>query len=493
MGWNTWNNYGCNITDALIRSSADAMVNSGMAAAGYKYINLDDCWQGTGRTNGHVNLDSDFPNMKALGDYIHSKGLKLGVYSDHGTATCAGRVGSYSYETTDANDYASWGVDYLKYDNCNLPSGDNVQTDYTNMKNALASSGRAIVYSICAWNYQSWMPGIGNLWRTTGDISDSWASMSSLPNTNNTSASVAGPGAWNDPDMLEVGRGGMTDTEYRTHFGWWAIMAAPLIAGNNITSMSQATKDILLAPEIIAVDQDSLGKQGTRVWDGGNWQNIWSKQMSGTNRRAVFVLNGSTAATSITVSWSQIGLPAGNATVRDLWSKTDLGTFTSYTASNIPAHGSRMLMITSAGSGPTSTPVPGATPTRTPTPIPGATSYEAEAGARSGAAVITACSTCSGGNKVGYIGNGTANYITLTINASTAGSKTMTIYFLVSGTRPMFVSVNGGAATQLSLSGSSWTAPVSTTMTVTLKAGSNTIKFYNDTAYAPDLDRITIQ
>ncbi|MGC1379101.1 MAG: CBM35 domain-containing protein, partial [Anaerolineales bacterium] len=176
-----------------------------------------------------------------------------------------------------------------------------------------------------------------------------------------------------------------------------------------------------------------------------------------------------------------------------LWSRTDLGTFTSYTASNIPSHGSVMLKIVSTGSGPTSTPVPGATPTRTPTAVPGVTSYEAEAGARSGAAVITACSTCSGGNKVGYIGNGTANYVTLTVNASTAGSKTMTIYFLVSGTRPMFVSVNGGTGTQLNLSGSSWTAPVSTTMTVTLNAGNNTIKFYNDTAYAPDLDRITIQ
>ena len=412
MGWNTWNNYGCNITDTLIRSSADAMVNSGMAAAGYKYINLDDCWQGTGRTNGHVNLDSDFPNMKALGDYIHSKGLKLGVYSDHGTATCAGRVGSYSYETTDANDYASWGVDYLKYDNCNLPSGDNVQTDYTNMKNALASSGRAIVYSICAWNYQSWMPGVGNLWRTTGDISDSWASMSSLPNTNNASASVAGPGAWNDPDMLEVGRGGMTDTEYRTHFGWWAIMAAPLIAGNNITSMSQATKDILLAPEIIAVDQDSLGKQGTRVWDGGNWQNIWSKQMSGTNRRAVFVLNGSSSTTSITVSWSQIGLPAGNATVRDLWSKTDLGTFTSYTASNIPAHGSRMLMITSAGSGPTPTAVrtntPGPTPTTGAFPVAG--TYYRLINRNSGkVAEVANFSTADGGNVQQWSWTGTSS------------------------------------------------------------------------------------
>jgi alpha-galactosidase len=249
------------------------------------------------------------------------------------------------------------------------------------MKNALASSGRAIVFSICAWSYQSWMPSTGNLWRTTGDINDSWGSMYGIPNTNNASASSAAPGAWNDPDMLEVGRGGMTDTEYHTHFGWWAIMAAPLIAGNDVRSQSAATTAILEAPEIIAVDQDSAGHQGTRVWDGGNGLNIWSKTQSGTNTRAVFVLNGSNSTASITISWSQIGLPAGNATVRDLWSRTDLGTFTSYTASNIPSHGSVMLKIVSGGSVPTNTPTrtptvgasntpngPTSTPTRTLTP-----------------------------------------------------------------------------------------------------------------------------
>jgi alpha-galactosidase len=365
-------------------------------------------------------------------------------------------------------------VDYLKYDNCNLPAGDNIQTDNVNMKNALAASGRAIVFSICDWNFQSWMPGTGNLWRTTGDINDSWGSMYAIPNTNNASASSAGPGAWNDPDMLEVGRGGMTDTEYRTHFGWWAIMAAPLIAGNDTRSQTAATSAILEAPEIIAVDQDPAGHQGTRVWDGGNGLNIWSKTQSGTNTRAVFVVNGGSATANITVSWSQIGLPAGNATVRDLWSQTDLGTFTSYTVSNIPSHGSRMFKIVSTGGG-------------------SLTSYESEAGTRSGAAVIAACSTCSGGNKVGYIGNGAANYLTNTVNVSTAGSKTLTIYYIVSGTRPLFVSVNGGAGTQLNLSGTDWTTPHSTTMTVSLNAGNNTIKFYNDTAYGPDLDRITIQ
>ena len=452
MGWNSWNKFGCNVTDALIRQMADAMVSSGMAAAGYKYIIVDDCWQGTGRTNGHVNLDPDFPNMKALADYVHSKGLKFGLYSDHGSATCQGRVGSYGYETTDAQDYASWGVDYLKYDNCNLVAGSTLQADYTRMRDALAATGRPIVFSICAWHYESWMPSVGNLWRTTGDISNSWNGMIGIPDTNNQTASVAGPGAWNDPDMLEVGNGGMTDTEYRTHMSLWAIMAAPLISGNDLRSMTQATKDILMAPEIVAVDQDALGKQGTRVWVGGsgNWLNIWSKQLSGTNVRAVALFNGTTAAASITVNWSQISLPAGNATVRDLWARTDLGSFNnSYTVS-VPAHGTVMLKIVSASSGPTSTPTP-------------SSSVEAETGALSGAAVIASCASCSGGSAVGYIGNGTANYDTLTVNASVSGNQSLTIYGLVSGTRSFSVSVNGGPAQVVSMTGTSWTTPTSST------------------------------
>lgn len=627
MGWNSWNRFGCNVSDTLIRQMADAMVSSGMRDAGYQYINVDDCWQGTGRTNGHVNLDPDFPDMRALADYVHSRGLKFGLYSDRGTHTCAGRVGSYGYETTDANDYASWGVDYLKYDNCNAVG--EIQSDYVRMRDALASTGRPIVYSICAWQFYSWAPNTGNLWRTTGDISDNWGSVWGIPNSNNASASAAKPGAWNDPDMLEVGNGGMTDTEYRTHMGWWAIMAAPLIAGNDLRTMSQATKDILMAPEIIAVDQDPLGIQGTRVWDDGNSLNIWSKQLSGTNTRAVFLLNGRSSAASVTVSWSQIGLPAGNATVRDLWTRTDLGTFNnSFTVSNIPAHGSRMLKIVSvSGGGPAGytwcanengtctfsgtasvaygangafnyrtatnsiacdnatfgdplvgvvkacyyqissctptaiTPyvqINGGTWTQTsgasvnvgdsvrfgPQPISGGTwnwsgpngfsatsrevtinniqtnqagnyvatytntggctstqtfsvtvsgSYEGESGSLSGAARPASCSACSGGQKVGYIGNGSANYVTLSISAGNAGSRTMTVYYLLSGSRSFYVSVNGGAGTQLSLSGTSWSTPVSTTMTISLNAGNNTIRFYNDGAYAPDLDRIVIQ
>jgi alpha-galactosidase len=410
MGWNSWNKFGCNVTDALVRQMADAMVSSGMSAAGYKYIVIDDCWQSTTRTNGHVNLDPDFPNMKSLADYVHSKGLKFGLYSDHGTSTCAGRAGSYGHETTDAQDYATWGVDYLKYDNCNLVAGSNLQTDYTRMRDALAATGRPIVFSICAWHYESWMPSVGNLWRTTGDISNSWNGMIGLPDTNNQSASVAGPGAWNDPDMLEVGNGGMTDTEYRTHMSLWAIMAAPLISGNDLSNMTQATKDILMAPEILAVDQDALGKQGTRVWVGGsgNWLNIWSKQLSGTNVRAVALFNGTTSAADITVNWSQIGLPAGNATVRDLWARADRGTFNNSYTINVPAHGTVMLKIISGSSGgPTPTP---AGPTATPGAFPVAGTYYRLISRVSGkVAEVAGFSTADGGNVQQWTSTGTSS------------------------------------------------------------------------------------
>ena len=490
MGWNSWNIFHENINETQIKGIADAMVTSGMKDAGYIYLNLDDNWMATSRdANGNLRADpTRFPSgMKALGDYIHSKGLKFGIYGDRGLRTChhyyAGPVGSqsgsYGNEARDAQTFASWGVDYLKYDNCDTAPGSNMQTDYTNMKNALAATGRSIVYSICAWQYQSWMPANGNLWRTTGDIANNWNSMVGIYDINVGLYASAGPGAWNDPDMLEVGNGGMTDTEYRTHMSLWAIMAAPLIAGNDIRSMTQATKDILMAPEILAVDQDPLGKQGQKISDNGNLE-IISKQLSGTNVRAVALFNRGTAASNITVTWSQIGLPAGNASVRDLWARADRGSFNnSYTVS-VPAHGTVMLKIVSGSTGPTPTTGP-------------SSSVEAETGTLSGAAVLASCAACSGGSSVGYIGNGAANYVTLNVNASTAGNRTLTIYSLVSGTRSFSVSVNGGAAQTVSITGSSWTSPAAASpITVALNAGNNTVKFYNDTAYAPDLDRIVI-
>jgi alpha-galactosidase len=365
MGWNSWNKFGGGVTDTLVRGIADAMVSSGMQAVGYQYINIDDMWQASSRdSSGNIVPDSSkFPNgMKALADYVHGKGLKLGLYSDRGTKTCAGKPGSYSYETKDAQTYASWGADYLKYDNCSPAAGSNIQTDYTNMANALKATGRPIVFSICAWWFYTWGTTIGQLWRTGTDITDTWDkdahSFISLLNNNGGwsgrysgasygspgLAQYAGPGHWNDPDMLEVGNGGMTDTEYQSHFSLWAIMAAPLIAGNDVRSMSAATKSILTNADVIAVDQDALGIQGKPISTSTTLE-VWSKKLSGTQTYAVVLFNRTAASADITVTWSSLGITSTSATVRDLWSHTDLGpTTTQYTAT-VPSHGVVMLKV----------------------------------------------------------------------------------------------------------------------------------------------------
>jgi len=366
MGWNDWNRYGCGISDSLIRQQADAMVSSGMQAAGYQYINIDDCWASKSRTsNGSIVPDSSkFPNgMASLASYVHSKGLKLGLYTDAGTATCAGYPGMYGHEQQDANTFASWGIDYLKVDWCSS-TGEDAQTEYTKIGNALRSSGRAILFSLCDWgqsNVWTWGPGVGNMWRTTGDITDTWSSMLSNFDSSASHASSAGPGGWNDPDMLEVGNGGMSTTQDQAHFSLWAISAAPLITGTDLTSMSSTTKSILTNTDVIAVDQDSLGVQGTKVSDSNGLQ-VWSKRLQGGSV-AVVLLNRNGSSSNITVNWSSIGI-SGSASVRNLWTHSNVGSFNgSYTA-NVAGTGVVMLKISPSGSGGGTTPTP--VPTSTP-------------------------------------------------------------------------------------------------------------------------------
>jgi alpha-galactosidase len=364
MGWNSWNKFGCNVSESIIKQEADAMVNNGMKAAGYQYINIDDCWESHSRdSSGNLVADpSKFPDgIKALADYVHGKGLKLGIYNDAGTATCAGYPGFEGHEQQDANTYASWGIDYIKVDWCNT-TGLDPQTQYTKISNALQSTGHSIVMSLCSWgNGNPWLWGasVANLWRTTGDISDNWNSMLSNFDSNSAHASYAKPGGWNDPDMLEVGNGGMSTTEDQSHFSLWAISAAPLITGNDLANMSSATASILTNSEVIAVDQDSAGVQGTKVADNGSGQQVWAKRLSGSGNVAVVLLNRGGSTSNITVNWSSIGL-SGSASVRDLWAHASRGSFTnSYTAS-VPSHGVVMLKIT-AGSGGGNTPTPTAT------------------------------------------------------------------------------------------------------------------------------------
>ncbi len=356
MGWNTWNKFGCNVSDELVRGMADAMVKSGMKDAGYQYVVIDDCWQVS--RDEHANIVPDpqrFPNgIKAVADYVHSLGLKFGIYSDAGSKTCAGRPGGLGHEYQDALMYASWGVDYLKYDWCHTTTQD-AKASYANIRAALDASGRPIVLSICEWGeHQPWIWGKevgGNLWRTTGDIQDRWGGKEKWPNggccSNGVLAildeqvgleSYAGPGHWNDPDMLEVGNGGMTTTEYRSHFSLWAILAAPLMAGNDLRSMSSETRDILTNKEVIAVNQDPLGRQGRRVWKDGDLE-VWGKQLQDGNR-AVVLLNRGSSSHEISVGWEQIGYPGHlSAAVRDLWAHKDLGRFTNKFSAPVESHG----------------------------------------------------------------------------------------------------------------------------------------------------------
>ncbi len=361
MGWNSWNKFACNVSEDLIKQAADAMVSSGMRDAGYQYIVIDDCWQVDRDKDGNIVPDPQrfAHGMKALADYVHSKGLKFGVYSDAGSKTCGGRPGSRGYEFQDARQYAAWGVDYVKYDWCNTTTQD-AKASYALMREALDKSGRPIVFSMCEWGTAKpwlWAKGIGHLWRTTGDITDRFEGKKEWPggaccsygmvdivDMQDGLETYAGPGHWNDPDMLEVGNGGMTDTEYRSHFSLWAILAAPLMAGNDIRSMSPEIKDILTNKEVIAVDQDPLGKQGHRVRKSGDVE-VWSRQLH-DGSRAVVLFNRGKADQQITADWTDLGYPKTlNAAVRDLWQHKDLGKFTGSFSATVPSHGVVMVTV----------------------------------------------------------------------------------------------------------------------------------------------------
>jgi alpha-galactosidase len=362
MGWNSWNKFGCNVSDELVRGMADAMVKSGMKDAGYQYIVIDDCWQVSRDASGNIMADAQhFPNgIKALADYVHSLGLKFGIYSDAGSKTCAGRPGGLGHEYQDAIMYASWGVDYLKYDWCNTTTQD-AKSSYANIRQALDASGRPIVLSICEWGTaKPWLWGAqvgGNLWRSTGDIQDRWVGkrewnpgnccsygMLDIVDQEADLYSYAGPGHWNDPDMLEVGNGGMTTTEYQAHFSLWALLAAPLIAGNDLRNMTPEIHDILSNKEVIATDQDPLGRQGRRVWKDGDLE-VWAKQLQNGDR-AVILLNRGSSDQPITVSWEQLGYPDHlSAAVRDLWAHKDLGKFTGKFSATVASHGVMMVTV----------------------------------------------------------------------------------------------------------------------------------------------------
>jgi alpha-galactosidase len=351
MGWNSWNKFGSRVDDASVRAMADAMVSSGMKDAGYVYVNIDDTWQGERDAKGNIHPNKKFPDMKALAGYVHSKGLKLGIYSSPGPNTCAGYEGSHGHEVQDAKTYAAWGIDYLKYDWCgarNLYTDAEMRAVYQKMGQALQASGRPILYSLCQYGRAfvwEWGAKVGgNAWRTTGDIKDTWDSMSNIGFNQSEIAQYAGPGHWNDPDMLEIGNGGMNEDEYRTHMSLWAIAAAPLLAGNDLRRMTPAIKEILTNREVIAVDQDKAGKQGMLFKQNGEIE-IFGRRLDGADR-AVGVFNRSAAETTVKLTWTEIGFNAAPAKVRDLWAHSDAGGNGPAYSVKIPPHGVVLLRVT---------------------------------------------------------------------------------------------------------------------------------------------------
>jgi alpha-galactosidase len=351
MGWNSWNLFAGRIDDKTVREMADAMLSSGMRDAGYVYLNLDDTWEGDRDASGVIHSNNKFPDMKSLADYVHSKGLKFGIYSSPGPYTCAGYQGSYAHEEQDARTYAAWGVDYLKYDWCSAAHfypDSAMHAVYQKMGDALRATNRPIVYSLCQYGRASvweWGPlSGGNLWRTTGDINDTYKRMMEIVDTQSEIAKWAGPGHWNDPDMLEIGNGGMTSDEYRTHMSLWAIFAAPLLAGNDVRNMSDDTRSILLNKEVIAVDQDAMGKQGHRADKTGDIEYFARPLNNGD--MALVVVNRADAPSSLKIPWSEMHIAEGTK-VRDLWKHEDF-TAKADQSFTIPAHGSLMFRMKAA-------------------------------------------------------------------------------------------------------------------------------------------------
>ena len=382
MGWNSWNKFGCNINENIIRNAADAMVSTGMKDAGYEYILIDDCWQAGRDSQGFIVADpGKFPSgIKALADYVHSKGLKFGIYSCAGRKTCGNRPGSRGHEFQDAMSYANWGVDYLKYDWCNT-EGQNASESYSLMRDALFEAGRPIVFSICEWGLSKpweWAAEVGHLWRTTGDIQNNW----DIPDAKEGKCwaggilinldmqqgleKYAGPGHWNDPDMLEVGNGGLTENEARSHFSLWCMLAAPLIAGNDLTQMDHVSKDILINKDMIAIDQDKLGKQGYKIKDYGEIE-VYYKPLNNSNM-AICFFNRLDHPIQVEFDWTSMSLSAthdskpfplelkidrrdnyidGQYSIWNVWQKKSVGTTSQKYIASLQGHDVIVLRLTS--------------------------------------------------------------------------------------------------------------------------------------------------
>jgi hypothetical protein len=500
MGWASWNNFSVNISESIIKGQADAMVSSGLSAVGFRYINIDDGFFDGRTTNGSLKINTTkFPNgMKAVADYIHAKGLKAGFYSEAGANTCGSQYngqtggiggGLYNHDQQDIDLFLkTWGFDFLKVDYCGgLMQGLDEKTRYSAIKKAIDNTGIAdINYNVCRWQFPgSWVTSIASSWRISQDINASWNSVTDIINKNTFLAAFASPGHYNDMDMLEIGRG-LTAEEDQSHFSMWCILSAPLVLGNNLTTLTQQTKNILTNKEVIAVDQDTTGVQGHLISDNGAGLQVWAKHLNGRQsaERAVVLFNKSAATTTMSINFSDLNI-VGTASVRDLWSHTDLGNLASYTA-QVPSHGSVMLKVVG-------------NQTRLQEV------FEAEYAwinnynltqntaivANQGRAVIDPL--CSGRAKAAYIGNLADNYIEFRdIYTTAAGNYRLTISYISGENRNATVSINGTDTLLTNLNSGSWSTLKNSIFYIKLTKGYNRIRIGNTMGWAPDIDKIQL-
>jgi len=499
MGWASWNHFGVKISESIIKGQADGMVSSGLATAGYQYINIDDGFFDGRYPDGTLRIDSvKFPHgMNALVDYIHLKGLKAGFYSEAGANTCgsvynnqAGGVGAglYEHDQQDINlFFKTYNFDFLKVDFC----GGNEQllderTRYTDIKKAIDNTGRTdISYNVCRWQFPgTWVTNLANSWRISEDIHASWNSVMNVIEKNTYLAPFASQGHYNDMDMLEVGRG-MTYEEDKSHFSMWCILSAPLVLGNDLSTINKQTTDILTNTEVIAIDQDTTGVQGHLVSDNGAGLQVWAKNLNGkqSRERAVLLFNRSALAAPISVKWKDLNL-AGNVAVRDVWKHTDIENNDSIFTATVPSHGVVMLKVI----GDLSTLQE---------------NFEAEYAwinnfnlTQYGVIVpnqgiVVSDSSCSGRAKVSSLGENAGNFIEFRdVYASKTGHYHLTISCLSADDRNATLSINGKDTLLTKLNSGGINLIRKFTFPVKLNKGINTIRLSNETSKLPDLDKI---
>ena len=506
MGWASWNQYGVNINESIIKAQADAMVVFGLADAGFKYINIDDGFFNGRYADGALRIDQvKFPNgMKSLADYIHTLGLKAGFYSEAGINTCGSiwsgssggtGAGLYNHDQQDIDTiFSSWGYDFLKVDFCGGQQQKlDEKTRYTQIKNAMDNTGRNdINYNVCRWQFPGvWVTSLADSWRMSGDINfapgstPKWSEIIRIIDQNTYLAPYASFGHYNDMDMLEVGRG-LSAEEDKSHFSMWCILSSPLLLGNNLTSMSQQTIDLLTNTEVIAVNQDTSGLQAHLINSKNNLQ-VWAKHLNGkrSNERAVVLFNRNGTSADISFDIDDLNLIAP-VSARDLWAKTDLNTIQKTYTANVPAHGVVMLKLVGAAS-------------KLQEVFEGEYAWmntfnltqNSVTVADQGRAVTDA--TCSGGAKAGWLGNSAANYIEFRdVYSNKEDVYNLSISYISGENRNATISINGKDSLLTNLNSGGWSTIKDIIFPVSLKKGYNTIRISNATGWMPDIDKIQL-